>query len=144
MAVKFTDNSQSAKDGLLNIQYTAMREAGSDLLTKIRDHIKAQDRTDYKSKQNYTNTAVRTYTRRKYGFVVAHIGLKNAEKAKGDPAATARYDLGEQMGTSQRSGNPYLSNITRANVQSFRDIIAKHLPGIQNSTDTSEKDEEIT
>ena len=140
--VEFADKSQEAKNAILKEQYAALYKAGSEILKAVRAEArKVNDKR--KRKTNWGNIAVRTYTRTKYGFVVAHIGFKSAAKAKGDPSLTEEYELQIQYGTRSDPGNPYLSRTVSENIPLIRDTLAQYLPNIKGTTDDTERDEII-
>ena len=134
--VEFKGMSQEVINGLLKVQYTALKEAGNHLRKQLHAHVKAMPRTDIRRKQNWGNIAVRTYTRTKYGFVVAQVGVKDAGHAKGEAAATARYDSSVGVGS-----NHYLTNVTQANIGEMRNIMAQYLPGIENTNSMGEQED---
>lgn len=131
----YKGQSDTAANGLLNIQYQALKEAGNFLRQKMIEAVKSVPKGP-KRKQNWSNVAVRTYTRTKYGFVVAQVGEKAAGKAKGEAENTARYD--SSVGVGQ---NHYLTDVTQANIQEMRKIMGQYLPGLTNDDSANEQED---
>jgi HK97 gp10 family phage protein len=136
--VTFKDSSAEAKAGMLQEQYKALKEAASAALAAVRERAPKQ-----RDKRLMYNLQARTYTRKKYGFVVAHIGILDKEHAKKVPRATF-YAAQVELGTAHRPATPFLKPGIYENIDLIRQKLGEYLPGIAPANPDAPDEEETT
>jgi HK97 gp10 family phage protein len=137
--VEFKDTSAEAKAGLLKQQYIAMKAATSEALKIVRERAPKRK----KKKRLVYNIQARTYTRTKFGFVVAHVGVLDKAHSKKVPyAGFYAHDL--EFGTSDSSAQPYLKPGVMEAIPIIRAKLAEYLPNIENGNPNAPDMDETT
>lgn len=136
-SVKFVDNSDPAKNGLMEQQKLALRAVAKMLRKRVRDAAPVKTGTLKK------NIGTWVKTNRKTGESVLLIGTYNAAAAKKKNIRHAFYASILELGGKGKTARPFLKNTIMASVSDIRAEEAKFLPDIKPVYNASDEDEEI-
>lgn len=136
--VKFTNNAESAKNGILEQEKKALRASAKILRTAAKESVPVMTG----DLQNVIATWVRVI--KKTGEVVLLLGVYNAKKAKAKgltPAGT-RAHLTE-FGSVHNRPISFIKTPTIAHIEDIRRKQAEYLPDLANLEHFEDEDEEV-
>lgn len=136
-SVKFVDNSDPAKNGLIEQQKLALRAVAKMLRKRVKDAAPVLSGTLKK------NIGTWVKTNRKTGEVVLLIGTYNRKAADKKGIRHAFYAPIVEFGGKGRAAHPFIKNTVMSSVADIRAEEAKYLPDIKPVYNASDEDEEI-
>lgn len=136
-SVKFTDNSDSAKNGLLEQQKLALRATAKFLKAKVKEAAPV------KTGRLKKNIATWVRVSKKTQDVKLQIGVYNKAVAAKKGLEPAFYAHIVEFGSKRQAAHPFLKPTIQDNVSGIREEQAKYLPDIKNLNTMQETDEEI-
>lgn len=137
MAVKFTDTSEEAINGMFEAQKQALRASAKILKKAVKDACPVATGNLKK------NVATWVRANRKTGEVKLEIGIYDASRAQKKGLKYAFYAHMVEFGTSKKRARPFMKPTVIAKVPEIRAEQAKYLPGIEPIKRFDDTDEEV-